>query len=144
VAVQFDTPAHEEGFRVVEDYLVALGFRYRRAADRPYFSIPFKDDVVVHLVVRTWGEDDAVVILRSWIVRSPALDTPLLRFLLERNHLQRFGMLAVDVDGDILVQHALSGNAIDQLELDDAIQAVAVSSLRLRAEIIEHFGGEAF
>jgi len=144
VAVRFDTPAHEEGFRVIEDYLVALGFRYRRASDHPLFSIPFKDDVVVHLFVRTWGDDDAVVLLRSWIVRGPALEIPLLRLLLERNHSQRLGMLAIDGDGDVLVQHALGVNALDQLELDDAIQSVALASLRLRTDILERFGGEAF
>src|SRR3954453_16139628 len=101
MAVEFDNSAHEEGFRVVEDYLVALGLPYRRSTEHPFFSIPFRDDIVLHLVVRIWGEDDAVVLLRCWIVTGAPLDAPLLRFLLRRNHAQRFGMLAVDSDGDI-------------------------------------------
>jgi hypothetical protein len=76
-------------------------------------------------------------------VAPERLDEALMRFLLERNHSQRMGALALDGDGNILIRHALAGAELDQRELQGAVRAVQLAAARLRAEILERFGGRA-
>jgi hypothetical protein len=141
MAIQFDNPAHEETFQVVEDFLVALELEYLRWKEQPIVTVPFSNGVDVHIVVRAWGDDDAILLLRTWLVRPERLDEELLRFMLERNYSQRMGTLALDADGDVLLRHALGGSHLDQKEFRDAVYAVEVSAARLRAEILDRFGG---
>ncbi|WP_028062673.1 YbjN domain-containing protein [Solirubrobacter soli] len=138
---EFDTPAHEEIYQVVEDYLVALDLPYHKRSEHTMFSLALARDMAVHVIVTGWGDDDAMIIVRAWIVRPETLSAELLLYLLERNCAPRLGALAVDPDGDVMFQYVLGGAELDSGELRDAVYAVQLGGARARDRILSRFAG---
>ena len=141
--LEFDTPAHEEIYQVVEDYLVALDLPYRKRSEDTIFSLALSQDMAVHVIVTGRGDDDALIIVRAWIVRPETLSPDLLLYILERNCAPRLGALAVDSDGDVMFQYVLGGAELDGGELRDAIYAVQLGGARARDRILSRFRGRA-
>jgi hypothetical protein len=141
MSLEFETPAHEELYHVVEDYLVALDVTYTRNEDDAFFTVRIAEDVRTHILVVAWGDDDALLLVRSWIVRPAQLTSELMRYLLGRNTGARLGALAIDDDDDIMFQYTLGAAALDRTELRDAINAVSFGGARARDRILSRFDG---
>ncbi len=109
--------------------------------DRPVFGVSIGSAYTV-IAVDTWGDDDAVVTTRSYVVTKVELTPELMRYLLEQNDRMRFGAFGVDSDGDIFFEHAIVGSSCDKNELKASAIAVAMTADKYDDEIIARWGGQ--
>jgi hypothetical protein len=97
---------------------------------------------VAQIAVYPWGDDDAVICTRSYVVRGPELRPDLLEHLLRENADMRFGAFGIDDDGDILFEHSICGSTCDLEELKASVVAVARTADRYDDDIVARWGGQ--
>lgn len=85
------------------------------------------------------GEDEAVVDVCTWLGRDLEATPQLARYLLEENARLRFGALAIDPDGDIVLAHALFPDALDGVALERLIKLMAAVAVEIEAELSRRF-----
>jgi len=110
-------------------------------SDRPSFGVVV-GSAFTGIAVLPWGDDDAVISTRSYVVTKVELTPELMRYLLERNDSMRFGAFGVDSDGDIFFEHAIVGSSCDRNELKASVFAVAMTADRFDDEIVARWGGQ--
>ncbi len=108
--------------------------------DAPFFGVTIGTAHTV-IAVDAWGDDDAIVNTRAYVVTKVELTAELMRYLLEQNDTMRFGAFGVDKDGDIFFEHAIVGSSCDRNELKASAMAVALTADRYDDEIVSRWGG---
>jgi len=91
--------------------------------------------------VSAWGEDDATITSRAYLVADLDLTPRLMRFLLRANDKMRFGAFGIDGDDNIFFEHTIVGSTCDLEELRGSILAVISTADQYAQEIISRWGG---
>lgn len=139
--MDFQSPAQQQIYEKVRQHMVELfGELGRQRTDAPGFVITM-GSALAHILVLPWGEDNAVVTVRSYVVTGAELVPDLLKYLLQENDRMRFGSFGVDQKGSIFFQYALVGSTCDKLELKAAVMAVVGTSDQYDDQIVQRWGG---
>jgi hypothetical protein len=93
----------------------------------------------VHVV--PWGDREAVINTRAWVVTEVSITPDLMKYLLQENYTMRFGAFGIDDRGDIVLQHTIVGSTCDREELQASVQAVVTQADRYDDLIIQRWGG---
>lgn len=109
-------------------------------SDYPVFLIQF-GSTYVHVAVHPWGDDDATIAARAYVVTQVDLTSDLLHFLLQENDNMRFGAFGIDKDNDIFFEHTIVGSTCDKEELKSSIIAVGITSDQYDEKITQRWGG---
>lgn len=109
--------------------------------DRPVVMVGV-GSAIAQVAVYPWGNDDATICTRAYVVMNVELTPDLMRYLLTANDRMRFGAFGVDDDGDIFFEHSIVGSTCDREELKASVMAVATTADRLDDEIVAKWGGE--
>jgi hypothetical protein len=137
----FESKVQEETYNKVKGYMVQVfGEMTREIPDRPLFVLQ-TGTTLTHIAVAPWGDDDAVVMVRAYVVHGADLDPELLKFLLLQNASMRFGAFGVDEDGDIFFEHSIVGSTCDKAELKASVLAVGHTADRYDEQIVQRWGG---
>jgi hypothetical protein len=137
----FETEAHKEYYEKVRGYMKELfGEMFEAREDAPVF-ITKMGSAVAHIAVIPWGENDAVVSVRAYLVTDVELTPELMEFLLKENPSFRFGAFGIDPDGDILFEHTIVGSTCDKNELKASILSVLMTADDYDDLIVQRFGG---
>lgn len=96
----------------------------------------------VHVTVWPWGDDDATVTARSYVIIGAEVTPELMRFLLTENNQMRFGAFGLDKDGDIFFEHSIVGSTVDKEELKASILAVGYTADKYDDQIMGRWGGQ--
>lgn len=83
--------------------------------------------------------DEAVVDVYTWLGRNVTVTPDIACYLLERNALLRFGSLAVDPSGDILLGYALFPEHLDAGVMTKVVRAIAVAADEFETELEARF-----
>lgn len=102
----------------------------------------FMNSALVEVLVYPWGEDDAIINTRSYVVTEAELTPDLLRFLLQENIGMRFGAFGIDEAGDILFEHTIVGSTCDKKELESSVKAVLEVADEYDDYIVDKWGGK--
>jgi len=141
VAIEFQTEAQKTVYEKIKPWFREMfGDYYSAAEDRPTFWVLI-GSAWASTAVYTWGEDDATICTRAWLVTGAELSAELLKYLLNENADMRFGAFGVDGEGDILFEHTIVGSTCDKEELRASVMAVAFTSDKYDDEIVKRFGG---
>jgi len=97
---------------------------------------------LVHVGVHPWGDDDAVICARSYVVFGADTTPDLMQYLLRKNDEMRFGAFGLDSDNDIFFEHAIVGSTCDKQELRATAMAVLGTADLHDDEIVARWGGE--
>jgi hypothetical protein len=97
---------------------------------------------VAQVAVMPWGDDDATITTRAYVVTGAELTPDLMLYLLQKNEKMRFGAFGVDEDGDILFEHTIVGSSCDKNELKVSVLAVLRTADEYDDEIVARWGGE--
>ena len=139
--MKFKSKAHEEVYENVKTYMLELfGEMARPRSEKPIFLLPV-GSTLNHIGVLPWGDDDAVVCVRAYVVTGADLNEDLLMYLLRKNDSMRFGAFGVDGDGDIFFEHTIVGSTLDKEELRATTLAVGTTADRYDEEIVGRWGG---
>ncbi len=132
--------AVEETIKKVEQYLKEISKgAFKKAENKPLF-IGRSGSTIVYVAIIPW-EDDALVNVFAFVVSGATVTPELMEFLLEENHVLRFGAFSLDGEGNIIFRHSLIGSTLDKKELEAAVYAVALTADQYDDIIASEFGG---
>jgi hypothetical protein len=109
--------------------------------DAPTFGLGL-GSAFVQVGVMPWGDNDATVTARSYVVTGAELTPDLLLYLLRENDRMRFGAFGVDEDNDIFFEHTIVGSTCDKEELKSSVMAVVITADQYDEKITSKWGGQ--
>jgi hypothetical protein len=92
--------------------------------------------------VSPWGQDDATITTRSYVVTEVEMSNDLMRYLLQENDRMRFGAFGVDKDDDVFFEHTIVGSTCDKEEIKASVMAVVITADQYDDQIIAKWGGK--
>jgi hypothetical protein len=139
--MQFQTAAQEESYNKVKGWMKEIfGDFVTPREDSPSFAV-YVGSSYSSVAVMPWGDDDAVVTTRSWVVTGVEMTQELLYFLLRENDTMRFGAFGLDTDNDVFFEHSIVGSTADKVELKASVMAVVMTADRYDDQISSRWGG---
>lgn len=140
--MQFQTQIQEACYNKIALWMRELFGKFPCARpDVPGLGL-FMGSALVEVLVFPWGEDDAIINTRSYVVSDIELTPELMSFLLTENSKMMFGAFGVDEHGDILFEHTIVGSTCDMKELESSVQAVLEVSDDYDDIIVQKWGGK--
>lgn len=109
--------------------------------DEPLFIITIGSAVASTRVV-PWGDNDALITTRSFVVTDITVTPELSYYLLRANNGIHFGRFALDNEDDIVFEHSLVGSTCDQIELKHSVTTVIRLADDYDDEIVARWGGQ--
>jgi hypothetical protein len=97
---------------------------------------------VVQVYVMQWGDKDAAINVRSYVVTGAERRPEMLEFLLRQNYDMRFGAFSLDHDGDVVFEHTIVGSSCDKAELKASVMAVLTTADKYDEQIVSRWGGK--
>ncbi|MBK6433129.1 YbjN domain-containing protein [Candidatus Amarolinea dominans] len=97
---------------------------------------------VAQVGVIPWGNDDATINTRAYVVTGAEATSELMHFLLRETDNMRFGGFGLDSDDDVFFEHAIVGSTCDKPELKASVMAVVVTADQYDDKIIARWGGQ--
>lgn len=141
MGIKFQTRAQEECYKKVHAYMTkTFGSLFKAHDALPTFALVL-GSAMVTVTVLPWGQDDAVVMVRSYVIFGAELTRELLHYLLLENFDFRFGAFGIDKDGDIFFGHNIVGSTLDENELRASVLAVVSTADEYDDKIQQRFGG---
>ena len=95
---------------------------------------------VAQVGVIPWGNDDATINTRAYVVTGAEATSELMHFLLRETDNMRFGGFGLDSDDDVFFEHAIVGSTCDKPELKASVMAVVVTADQYDDKIIARWG----
>lgn len=140
--MKFDNAMQESCYDKVAGWMRELYGKFPCAReDLPGLAI-FMGSALVEVLVFPWGEDEAIINTRSYVVTGAELSPDLMRYLLRENTVMRFGGFGIDDVGDILFEHTIVGSTCDKKELEASVAAVLEVADEYDDKIVERWGGK--
>lgn len=140
--MEFETQAQKECYEKVLPWVTELfGGSVLRKTEVPVLGI-MHGSAFAQIGVFPWGDDDAFITTRAYVVTGADLTPELMRFLLLENTGMRFGAFGVDDVGDIIFEHSIVGSTCDQKELESSVIHVARTADEYDDQIVARWGGE--
>ncbi|MDJ0703343.1 MAG: YbjN domain-containing protein [Leptolyngbyaceae cyanobacterium MO_188.B28] len=109
--------------------------------DEPLFIINLGSAVASTKVI-PWGDDEALITTRSYVVTDIEITPDLTYFLLRENNGIYFGRFALDPENDIVFEHSLVGSSCDRVELKHSVMTVVRLADTYDDQIVERWGGK--
>jgi hypothetical protein len=139
--IQFQTEAQKKVYEKVVGYTKELfGEMVRYKEDAPVFLLDM-GSAFVRVAVFPWGDDDAFINARSWVICGAEVVPELMHFLLRQNDDMRFGAFGLDSDNDIFFEYSVVGSTLDKPELKACVLAVLMTADRYDDQIQQRWGG---
>ena len=109
--------------------------------DLPGISL-FMGSALVEVFVFPWGDDEAIINTRSYVVTNVELKPNLMEFLLRENSNMRFGAFGIDKNDNIIFEHTIVGSTCDRPELEASVKTVLKVADEYDDKIVEQWGGQ--
>lgn len=139
--IEFQNEAHKKIFEKVAQQARELwGEMARFREDAPVFLLD-GGSAFVRVAVFPWGDDDAFVNARAWVICGAEIKPELMHFLLRKNDDFRFGAFGLDKDNDIFFEHSIVGSTCDKPELKSCVMAVLSTADKFDDEVQQRWGG---
>jgi hypothetical protein len=140
--MEFKTPAQQACYEKVLPWMKEIfGDFATPREDMPIITV-YVGSAIAQVGVFSWGENDATVTSRAYVVTGADLTPDLMKYLLNETADMRFGGFGVDNDGDILFQHAIVGSRADKEELRASVMAVIITADEYDDKIVARWGGQ--
>ncbi len=139
--IQFQTAAQEESYNKVKVWMKEIfGDFVTPREELPSFAV-YVGSSYSSVAIMPWGDDDAVVTTRSWVVTGVEMTQELLYYLLRENDTMRFGAFGLDSDNDVFFEHSIVASTADKVELKASVMAVVMTADRYDDQISSRWGG---
>jgi hypothetical protein len=142
VPIEFKTEVQKGIYDRIGQYVRELFGEYAQArTDFPSYFLTM-GSALVQVLVLPWGDDDAAVNVKSYVVAGAERTPEMLEFLLRENNDLRFGAFGLDKDGDVIFEHTIVGSSCDKHELKASILAVVGTADNYDDKIVSRWGGK--
>lgn len=140
--MDFETDAQRDCYERIKPWLKDLfGPSVFERDDRPVLAV-LHGSAFAQVGVFPWGDEDAIITTRSYVVTGAELSAELMHYLLNENEGMHFGAFGVDLDGDILFEHSIVGSTCDKKELEASVAAVLKTADEYDDRIVARWGGQ--
>ncbi|MGB3512452.1 MAG: YbjN domain-containing protein [Microcoleaceae cyanobacterium] len=140
--MKFETNVQEACYNKIFMWMRELFDKFPSARqDLPCISL-FMGSALIEVSVFPWGDDEAIINTRSYVVTNVDLKPDLMKFLLQENSKMRFGAFGIDDHGDIIFEHTIIGSTCDKPELEASVKAVLAIADEYDDKIVETWGGK--
>lgn len=140
--MEFQTKAQQDCYDKIAGWMRELFGKFPCARpDVPSLGL-FMNSALVEVLIYPWGDDDATVNTRSYVVTDVNLTPDLMQFLLQENFSMQFGAFGIDPDSSIVFEHTIVGSTCDKKELESSVKAVLEVSDQYDDYIVEKWGGK--
>lgn len=140
--MEFETVAQQTCYEKIAPWMENLcEGSVMRLDDEPVFISNF-GSAVASTKVLPWGEDEALIVTRSYVVTDVEITPDLTYYLLRENDSLYFGRFALDSENDIVFEHSLIGSTCDREELRTSVLAVVEFADEYDDEIVAQWGGQ--
>lgn len=140
--MEFKNEAHKAIYEKVGQYMKELFGELAGARDDFPAYYLMMGSALVYASVLWWGDNDAIVNVRSYVVTGAEKTPEMLEFLLRQNYDMRFGGFSMDQEGDIAFEHSIVGSTCDKNELRTSIMAVLSTADQYDDQIVSRWGGK--
>lgn len=139
--MNFDTEVQRECYERILPWLKELfGNSVLRRGDRPVLGVT-QGSAFAQVGVFAWGDEDAIITTRSYVVEGAELAPDLMEYLLKENGGMHFGAFGLDDEGDIFFEHSIVGSTCDRRELQASVTAVLKTADDYDDRIVKRWGG---
>lgn len=140
--MEFTTKKQEEIYTTVGKWMKELfGDLVVAREDVPVYGIRF-GSAFIQVSVYAWGEEEATITTRAYVVYGAEITLELARYLLKKNEEMRFGAFGVDDEGDIEFEHTILGASAQPEELKASVYTVMKVADEYDDEIVAKWGGQ--
>ncbi len=140
--MEFKTAAQKACYEKVGPWVKELFGAFSMAReDAPVFAV-MSGSAIAYVSVAPWGDDDATITVRAYVVTGAEPTQDLMHYLLQKNDTMRFGAFGMDEDDDIFFEHTIVGSSCDKDELKASVMAVLMTADRFDDEIVARWGGQ--
>lgn len=140
--MEFENTPQKETYEKITPWMKEIFGDFCRLRDNdPAFGINYGSSYT-YVRVNPWGDDDAVINTRSYVVTKVEVTPELMDFLLHENDTMRFGAFGLDKDNDVFFEHAILGSTCDKEELRSSILAVMYTADKYDDKIMSRWGGQ--
>ncbi|RIK47372.1 MAG: hypothetical protein DCC58_00110 [Chloroflexi bacterium] len=139
--MEFQTEAQQAVYQKIRPWFQELFGTFASFSEERPTCFVLVGSAWTNTTVIPWGDDDATICTRAWLVTGAELSADLLLYLLRENADMRFGAFSIDADDDILFEHTIVGSTCDKDELRSSVLAVAQTADAYDDEIVARFGG---
>jgi hypothetical protein len=127
--------------RVVTLMRELFGEQIRTRDDLPMIGL-VQGSAFTETGVWPWGDSEAVISTRAFVVREVEITPDLMHYLLRKNDKMRFGAFGLAENGAIFFEHAILGSTCTKEELRASVLAVSQTADLLDEEITARWGGQ--
>lgn len=139
--MEFTTEAHKSVYDKVAGLMKELFGEFATPREEfPQFDIR-AGSAYIFVSVSPWGDDDATITARSYLVSGAELTLELMDFLLRASATMRFGGFGIDDDGDIIFEYTIVGSTCDKEQLRASTRAVMNVADEYDDKIVASYGG---
>ena len=140
--MEFQTTAQKDCYERIAPWMTDLfGDAAVAFEDEPLFIISIGSAVASTRVV-PWGDDEALITTRAFVVTDVEMTPELSYYLLRANDGIYFGRFALDGEDDIVFEHSLVGSTCDRIELRHSVTTVVRLADDYDDEIVARWGGK--
>jgi len=108
--------------------------------DAPVISLQIGSAYLSALVV-PWGENEAIINVRSYVVSDVTLTPDLMHYLLQSNANFAIGAFGIGSENSIVFEHTIVGSTCDKEELRTSFHAVITIADEEDDFIVSRWGG---
>jgi hypothetical protein len=140
--MEFKTKPQEETYIQISQWLQELfGAFLVKRDDAPVFGVII-GSALAQVGVAPWGEDDATITTRAYVVTGTEITPDLTHYLLRENDRMRFGAFGLDHENDIFFEHTIVGKTANKEEIKSSVLAVILTADEYDDKIIARWGGQ--
>ena len=141
--MEFKTEAQKACYEKVLPWLKEIfGEHFTRVRDdMPVVGI-FVGSALAQVAIYPWGEDDAIINTRAYVVSGADITPDLMTYLLRENAQKYFGAFGLEEGNYIVYEHGIVGSRCDKEELRASVMAVALTADDYDDKIIARWGGQ--
>lgn len=141
--MEFKTSAQQEVYEKILPWVKEIfGEFVHLRDDSPAFSVRV-GTAIAQIGVYPWGEDDATITTRSYVITGAEITPDLMDYLLHQNDRMRFGAFGLDDEQDIFFEHTIVGSTCDKEELKASAMAIILTADQYDDTISSRWGGQS-
>src|ERR1051325_2795080 len=126
--MNFQTPVQEQIYEKTKGQMKELFGEFAMPRDDAPVIGVMLGSALAQTAVYPWGDDDAVICTRAWVVQGAELTPDLMHHLLLLNNGMRFGAFGIDDENDVFFEHSIVGKTCDKEELKSSVMAVVTTA----------------
>lgn len=140
--MEFQTSAQQKCYERIAPWMQELfGDSAVAFEDEPLFIITIGSAVASTRVI-PWGDDEALITTRAYVVTNVEITPELSYYLLRANDGIYFGRFALDGEDDVVFEHSLVGSTCDRIELKHSVTTVVRLADDYDDELVARWGGK--